>query len=431
MSGTGHGPDNNKLINMQLAAGTAIALACAAVLFAVGEPFPPALAWLALTASAVYVSFLLLQRAGRPWNLAASHTSMGLTGSAILTAAIYLTGGILSPFLCLFFITLLSEAMYSSEKTYTLPALLAGYIGVTAGQYSGLLSQPVTWASHIYASLPATALIAGITVTYLVITSYLSHAILDNLRERISSESEAKDSMLRRFSELNATSQLGVLAHRIAHDLRGPIASVSGYLELEAARERTPEEAESLKDVTEAVEGMVASLHGITRFGKPGGSSCERVLLSDLMKNLVGIASFAPKARGVEFTVSDGEPGLSVTASRADLQQAFFNILKNAVEAVADNHDGRRVEIRIRREGRDAAVSICDNGPGIPEETLKDIFRKSVTTKADGTGVGLLITRDLLIRNKGDIKLRSGEGGGLAAVVLLPADQAAAPGLKG
>ena len=142
------------------------------------------------------------------------------------------------------------------------------------------------------------------------------------------------------------------------------------------------------------------------------------------MKNLVGIASFAPKARGVEFAVSEADPGLAVTASRADLQQAFFNILKNAVEAVADNHDGRKVEIRIKREGRDAGVCISDNGPGIPEETLKDIFRKSVTTKTDGTGVGLLITRDLLIRNKGDIKLRAREGGGLTASVLLPAEPA-------
>lgn len=416
------GPDKNKLINMQLIAGTGIALACAGVLLAVGDPFPPALGWLALAASAVYLSFFLLQGRRHPWNLLASHTFMGLTGSAILTASIYLTGGILSPFLCLFFMALLSEAMYSSEKTYTLPALLAGYLGVVAGQYAGLLPQPVDWASHIYDSLPATALLSGITVTYLVITSHLSHAILDNLRERIARESDAKDSMLRRFSELNATSQLGVLAHRIAHDLRGPIASVSGYLELEAAKERTPEDSESLRDVTEAVEGMVESLHGITRFGKPGGRSCERVLLADLMKNLVGIASFAPKARGVEFTVNEREAGVSVTASRADLQQAFFNILKNAMEAVADNHDGRKVEINIKREGRDAAVCVCDNGPGIPAETLKDIFRKSVTTKADGTGVGLLITRDLLIRNKGDIKLRATEGGGLTAVVLLPAD---------
>lgn len=416
-------PDKNKIIELQLIAGTVVALAAAVLIFAAGGPFPPALGRLALAASAIYFSFFLLQGRPRPWNLLASHTVMGLTGAGIITISIHLTGGILSPFICLFFISLLSEAMYSSERTYTLPALLTGYITVVAGQYSGLLPQPVAWSSQIYASLPTTLLFSGITIVYLVITYILSHSILGNLRERLSLESDAKDSMLRRFSELNATAQLGVLAHRIAHDLRGPIASVSGYLELEAGKERTPEDAESLKDVTEAVAGMVESLHGITRFGKPGGPSCEKICLADLMKDLVGIASFAPAARGVKFEIVAGEGNsICVTASRADLQQAFFNILKNAVEAVADNHDDRKIHISIQRDGSEAKVAILDNGPGVPDETLKILFRKSMTTKADGTGVGLMITRDLLVRNKGDVKIRNGEGGGLVVTASLPVD---------
>ena len=111
-----------------------------------------------------------------------------------------------------------------------------------------------------------------------------------------------------------------------------------------------------------------------------------------------------------------------MTASRQDLQQAFFNVVKNAVDAVSENQGPRTVSIAIERAGDEARVTVSDNGPGMSAETLKAVFRQSVTTKSDGTGVGLLITRDLLTRNRGGISVRNGERGGLAAVITLPAD---------
>jgi C4-dicarboxylate-specific signal transduction histidine kinase len=113
--------------------------------------------------------------------------------------------------------------------------------------------------------------------------------------------------------------------------------------------------------------------------------------------------------------------GVTVTASRQDLQQAFFNVVKNAVDAVSGNSGARTVSIVIERAGADARVTVSDNGPGMSEETLKTVFRQSVTTKSDGTGVGLMITRDLLMRNSGVIKLRNRNPGGLSAEITLPA----------
>jgi len=87
---------------------------------------------------------------------------------------------------------------------------------------------------------------------------------------------------------------------------------------------------------------------------------------------------------------------------------------------VRDNSDAKVIEVDIRAEGPDALITVSDNGPGIVPEILKNIFRKSITTKKDGTGVGLVITRDLLMHGDGDVQLRNREEGGLAATVRLP-----------
>jgi signal transduction histidine kinase len=87
---------------------------------------------------------------------------------------------------------------------------------------------------------------------------------------------------------------------------------------------------------------------------------------------------------------------------------------------VRDNAEGKVVEIDIKATHKEIEVTISDNGPGIVPEILKMLFKKSITTKKDGTGVGLVITRDLLMRNDGDIELHNREDGGLRVVTRLP-----------
>ena len=414
--------DDDRMIRLQVLAAAGISLTAALVIFLLGAPLPRSLAHLALVSTALYSGYYLALRYLPREVFRGSNTLMGLIAAAILSPAVHVTGGIISPFIFMYFSVLVSEALYGLKGTYTLAAILGGYLAVVAGQYSGLLPCADPSALRLYASLPATALIAGITSFYLLLTRQTSQLILAKLRLQVRDEAADKDALLRKFSELNSTAQLGVLAHRIAHDLRGPIASISGYLELEAARPRNAAEKADLTAAGEAVGGLVEALHGITRFGKPGGPGAEKIALQDFLKDLVAIASFSPAARGVRLAVLPVEgAGPAVTASRADLQQACFNVLKNAVEAVSANHDGKQVEILVSRDGSDARISFLDNGPGIPEEALREVFRRTVTTKADGTGVGLLITRDLLLRNRGDIKLRNRPEGGLTAEITLPA----------
>ncbi len=389
------------------------------LLFAGKLPFPNKVAWFSLVSSCSYALYFLFF----DWIFRNCYRTAGIAlsqvGSVIITISIYYTGGVVSPLPFLYMAILVSEAIYGLENSLTVPVSALGYLVVVWGIYYGALPNPAPWAAEAYARPEFPLIVSALLVPYLALTKNLSDRIIRNLRSAIAQEASEKDALVRKFSELNSTTQLGVLAHRIAHDLRGPIASISGYIQVESLKDRPPAEKATLRELEDVVANMSESLRGITRFGRAGGGRTERIVLHEFMDTLLAIVRFSPQAEGVAFKRNYGGGGL-VSASRADLQQAFFNVLKNAVEAVRDNPGEKLVEVSVRAENGDAVVAIADNGPGILPELLPSIFRKSITTKKEGTGVGMLITRDLLLRNGGDVELRNRPEGGLEVAARLP-----------
>jgi len=353
-----------------------------------------------------------------------SHASAAfLSGAAVVLLAfvVHYSGGVASPFVFLYFCILISEAVYGLENPVTLPLAVASYSVVCIAECSGILRPANPWAALVCANKAFSGILILTTVTFMWVTRYITGLILKNLRTSLEREHEDKENLLKKFSELNSTTQIGVLAHRIVHDLRGPLAAISGYIQVEMLKGKSAEEVSVLVELNDLVAGMSESLQGITRFGRTAQVQAEKVVLAEFMDNLLAIVLFSPHARAIKFLkLYPPRFQAAVTASRRDLQQACFNIIENAVEAVRDNPDGKAVAVDILVEGEDVLVIVSDNGPGIVPEILATIFRESITTKKDGTGVGLVITRDLLARNDGDIQLRNRAEGGLDVIVRLP-----------
>jgi signal transduction histidine kinase len=105
------------------------------------------------------------------------------------------------------------------------------------------------------------------------------------------------------------------------------------------------------------------------------------------------------------------------------LKQAVDNLLRNAIDA---SPDGGRVRLGARRDGTDHVIDVRDEGPGIPADILPRIFDLYFTTKADGTGVGLAVTHQIVEAHRGRIDVESSPGAGTRMSVRIPADQEAA-----
>jgi signal transduction histidine kinase len=107
------------------------------------------------------------------------------------------------------------------------------------------------------------------------------------------------------------------------------------------------------------------------------------------------------------------------------LQEAFFNVLINAEQAIEDGGRGGRIEISIRvsRDGDKVIATVLDSGPGIPADVLPRIFDPFFTTKevGKGTGLGLAITYGILHEHGGSIRAENAPEGGAIFIVELPA----------
>jgi len=120
----------------------------------------------------------------------------------------------------------------------------------------------------------------------------------------------------------------------------------------------------------------------------------------------------ALKAEGVALEVEVREPGLSVRADPQQLEQVLINLVRNAAEALTGRAEGRVVLRGFCDQQRKVSIQVVDNGPGIEAALLGDIFVPFFTTKRHGTGVGLSVSRQIMLLNKGLIAVKTAPGQG-------------------
>ena len=159
-----------------------------------------------------------------------------------------------------------------------------------------------------------------------------------------------------------------------------------------------------IKDQGKGLMSFVESYRKLTRIPEP-----ERQLfkVSDLFNRLHVLCNSFTKDNGIEMSFSLKDPDLEIYADQNLVSQVLINLVKNALEALENTPGGR---IMIRADiGSDMHPEICviDNGPGIPEENLDEIFVPFFTTRRSGSGIGLSISRQIMRVHGGNLKVRS------------------------
>jgi signal transduction histidine kinase len=214
---------------------------------------------------------------------------------------------------------------------------------------------------------------------------------LEELTDTIRSEA--------RLQRAEALAQLGALSAAVAHELRNPLAGISGALQV--IRRSLPE-TDSRRDIMEKVEQQVRRLDALVTdllaFARPPEARSVPVALHEA-------------ARAVTDMVQREHPGVRIHCTGegvalADpnlVQQVLFNLVLNAVQAAPA--DG---EVHVLLAP--GSLTVCDSGAGVPPEILDRVFQAFYTTKARGTGLGLAICHKLALAMGGAITLENGTG---------------------
>ena len=210
---------------------------------------------------------------------------------------------------------------------------------------------------------------------------------------------------------------VGQLAAGIAHEIRNPLAGISGSIELLSQTSVDEDDKKLTKIILKEINRLNNLISEFLEFAKPEKPPVDPVDLRPLVRECLD-AALAQSKKSVELQIDlqNGEP---IRAHRDKLKQAFLNIFINAIQAM---ESVPAAQLLVRSEIKDHRVwiSIKDNGCGMKEETRRRMFEAFHTTKPKGTGLGLAITHKILESHGGQIFVSSELGLGTEFVISFP-----------
>ena len=211
----------------------------------------------------------------------------------------------------------------------------------------------------------------------------------------------------------------------IAHELKTPIATLKGGIELTLSKERSNADykktlEETLID-TDRISKLVSNLLDLAWVGMSNNLINNTELnLSEVVNDLAQLALKLGLQKGIKVDV-DIDKNIKIYGDENKISRAVLNLIENAIKYTPHN---RSVSISLKQIGKKATIVIKDEGVGISREDLKNVFerfyRGSIATKTLGSGLGLAISKGIITIHNGNIKIESKVGKGTVVIVELP-----------
>ncbi len=214
-------------------------------------------------------------------------------------------------------------------------------------------------------------------------------------------------------------SSLGQLAAGVAHELNNPLGSILLYSDL--ILEETPQDdprRQNLQKVARQAARCREIVRGLLDFARQPQARLSSVDVNALLSETMDVLRGQEMFHNVELVWQLQNDLPPLTADRAQLQQAFTNILLNAVEAM-QGRGTLTVATAAEPGGKGVTVRFTDTGCGIPQEDHNRLFEPFFTTRETGTGLGLAVTYGIVERHGGSIEVRSEVGRGTTFVLHL------------
>ena len=309
------------------------------------------------------------------------------------------------------------------ERLYYLPILFAAFWYGLRGGLSVAAATAVLYLPHIvlhwgHAPLYRSNQLAELAM-FLVVGS-AAGVLSDRIRREREQHRRTAEELRAAYAQLQATferlrlvdrlSALGALSARMAHEIKNPLGSILGSIEI--LESSVPTDAERrefvaiLKKEVERLADIVSSRLDLVRAGKPERGPYD---LGQVARSVVDLVRKQAEHQSVvvHLHVAEGLPTALVDGPR--MRQAILNLVINAVEALPP---GGTVDVSVARDGERLAVIVEDDGPGLDPSALERAFEPFFTTKERGTGLGLSIAFQIAAQHGGDLRATNRESGG-------------------
>ena len=212
---------------------------------------------------------------------------------------------------------------------------------------------------------------------------------------------------------------IGEMSARIAHEIRNPLATIGGFAR-SLQRAPTPDRIDTAsRIISQEVTRLEELLTDILNYTRPRALKREPVNLPDLITDVYHQVGEGLEGRGIAYRQNAPHDLPETSVDPAQFKQVLINIFKNAFQAMP-NGGKLHVDIRKKEDQPHIEIEIRDTGPGIPAEIQDEIFKPYFTTKTTGTGLGLVISKQIVERHGGTLSFTSHSDSGTSIFIHLP-----------
>jgi len=323
------------------------------------------------------------------------------------------------------------------QRVYYIPILLAAFwYGPLAGALAALLTSALyvyhirahwghlpNYAFNQYAEIILYHVIA-VTIGFLSSRERRQRERLQSTTEELRRAYEQIQQTFEQLKQADRLSALGQLSAGVAHEIRNPLGSIKGSIEI-LESEFPPDHpkrefVDIIKEETVRLNTIVAEF---LKFARPAKPSMESVCVRDLIESTLTLLRKEAEGSHIGLEV---QHDLSIPPVHLDpdqIRQVLVNIVLNGIQAMPE---GGRLEVRSSYQSEDDSVliEVSDTGNGQPTGDLDHLFDPFYTTKPHGTGLGLSISYQLVRNHRGSIAVRRNDEGGLTFAVTLPVEAA-------
>ncbi|MDG0809751.1 ATP-binding protein [Cohnella rhizosphaerae] len=207
----------------------------------------------------------------------------------------------------------------------------------------------------------------------------------------------------------------GQLAAGIAHEIRNPLTSLKGFLQLlSSGRKNNGTYYDIMKSELTRIENIVSEM---LMLSKPQVYELSYHDTRHVMRETVTLLETQAILHSIQIESDFGPDPLWIYGVESQIKQVFINVIKNAIEAMTD---GGAIRVHMKRVDNSVRIRIMDEGPGIEDSQLAKMGQPFYTTKDKGTGLGLMVSYKIVDNHQGKIQVYSQLGSGTTFEILLP-----------
>jgi signal transduction histidine kinase len=292
------------------------------------------------------------------------------------------------------------------EELYYLPLLL----GVL---HFGLKGSIVTWLFVSAAYIPF--FYGAWTTTFPELTGRVMHLVFTGVFAAftyIIAERERKNS--KKAEQDRYLLGIGQVATVIVHDLKNPIISIIGFAR--RIREGKGDFTKGAQIIEDSAQNMQSIVNSVLDFAKPLQLDLKGVDIRDTIRQVYETCRTKADAKHITLTIYLPATPVTTTIDSFQIERALINLIDNAIDA---SQSEAKVTVTAIKRRKEIVITIKDQGIGMDNETLKNLFRPFYTTKNEGTGLGMPISKKVIEAHAGTLRISSKQGIGTEAEIRL------------